>query len=91
MVRVARVPKLSKAEQARRDAAGQYENFNEDQIKEEVARLSKLNFSLTEDKKAAARASNELIKDNEIKIETLVERLDFIRHEAAVANQLERQ
>ena len=73
---------------AKREAAQQYESFGEDQIKEEVTRLSKINFSLTQDKKEWVKAQNEVIKDNAVKIETLVERLDFIRHEAAVANQL---
>lgn len=86
---MARPVKKSKAELLREACAEQYEGFTEESTKEEIARLSKVNFSLVEDKKATTRSMNEVIKDNVDKIEFLVEKLDALRHEVAVAHHLE--
>lgn len=83
---MARQRRVSRAELLRQACEETYDGFNPEQIKEEIARISKINFSLVEDKKETNRSMNEVIKENVDKIEYLVEKLDAVRHEAAVAN-----
>jgi predicted transcriptional regulator len=84
-----RTKKRSRAELLREACQEQYEDLTQEAVKEEIARLSKINFSLQEDKKDTVRSMNEVIKDNIDKIEYLVEKLDSLRHETAVAIRLE--
>lgn len=86
---MARTPKRSKTELAKQACEATYDGFTQDTIKEEIARLNKVNFSLVEDKKATTKSMNEVIKENVNKIEFLVEKLDHVRHEVMVAHQLE--
>lgn len=86
---MARQRRQSKAEALRALCEGSYSEFSTEAVKEEIARLSKLNFSLQEDKKETVRSMNEVIKENMNKIEYLVEKLDALRHEEAVQNELE--
>lgn len=81
--------KLSKADLLKKACKEEYENFTQESVKEEIARISKINFSLSEDKKATVKSMNEVIKENVSKIEFLVEKLDALRHEVAVAHHLE--
>ena len=84
-----RTKKRSRAELLKEACEEQYAELTQEAVKEEIARISKLNFSLQEDKKATVRSMNEVIKDNVDKIEYLVEKLDALRHETAVAHHLE--
>lgn len=84
-----RARRRSRAELLREVCEEQYAELNQEAVKEEIARLSKLNFSLTEDKKATVKSMNEVIKENVDKVEYLVEKLDALRHEVAVAHHLE--
>lgn len=86
---MARQPRRTRAELLREACNEQYEGFTEETVKEEIARLNKVNFSLVEDKKATVKSMNEVIKENVDKIEFLVEKLDALRHEAGVAHHLE--
>lgn len=86
---MAKAKKRSRAELLRDACQETYDGFTDETIKEEIARLSKVNFSLVEDKKATVKSMNEVIKDNHMKIEYLVEKLDAVRHEAQVAHHLE--
>lgn len=86
---MARQRRVSRAELLRQACEETYDGFNTEQIKEEIARISKVNFSLIEDKKETVKSMNEVIKENVDKIEYLVEKLDAVRHDQAVANQLE--
>lgn len=83
---MARQRRVSRAELLRQACEETYDGFSTENIKEEIARLSKVNFSLVEDKKETVRSMNEVIKENVDKIEYLVEKLDAVRHEEAVAN-----
>lgn len=80
--------KKSRAELLREACQGLYEDFTVEAVKEEIARLNKINFSLVEDKKATVKSMNEVIKENVDKIEYLVEKLDALRHEEAVQTHL---
>jgi hypothetical protein len=66
----------------------QYDELSTDQCKEEIARLAKIQMDHVENKKAQVETYNELIKDTKDKIEFLVEKIDHLNHEAAVAAQL---
>ena len=88
---MARQRRQSKAEALRALCEESYSEFSTEAVKEEIARLNKINFSLVEDKKATVKSMNEVIKDNMDKIEYLVEKLDALRHEEAVQNQLEQE
>lgn len=86
---MARAPRVTRAQLLRQACEETYEGYNPEAIKEEIARISKINFSLVEDKKETVRAMNEVIKENVDKIEYLVEKLDSVRHDASVAARLE--
>lgn len=83
-----RAKKKSKAQLLKEACAEQYDGYTEETIKEEIARLNKLNFANIEDKKATNKSFSELIKENSQKIEFLVEKLDAVRHDAAVAHHM---
>lgn len=68
---------------------GQYGDMNPQQCKDEIHRLAKNQMDYVQSKKDAMASWNELIKDNKEKIKYLVERIDYLVHEAQVANQLE--
>jgi predicted transcriptional regulator len=86
---MARIRRQTRAELLRAACEENYEGYTQESTKEEIARISKVNFSLVEDKKDTVKAMNEVIKENVDKIEYLVEKLDALRHEDAVANQLD--
>lgn len=86
---MARQRRQSRAELLREACNEAYEGFTDDAVKEEIARLNKVNIDLIENKKAEAKSYNDLIKENVDKIEYLIEKLDALRHEDAVQNQLE--
>jgi hypothetical protein len=83
-----KIKKKSKTELMKEACREQYDGLAEEPIKEEIARLNKINFATIEDKKATTKSFNELIKENSQKIEFLVEKLDAVRHDAAVAHQI---
>jgi predicted transcriptional regulator len=85
---MARQRRVTRAELLRQACEENYDGYNPEQIKEEIARISKINFSLVEDKKDTVKALNDVIKENVDKIEYLVEKLDAVRHDAGVAAQL---
>lgn len=89
MVRQPKPRKRSRADLLRDACQENYDGYTQDSTKEEIARLSKVNFSLVEDKKAVTKSMNEVIKDNQMKVEYLVEKLDALRHDVAVAHHLE--
>lgn len=62
-----------------------YSDLTVDQCKEEVVRLSRIKMDQVENKKAEMRAYAELIKETQEKIEFLVGRVDYLAHEAQVA------
>ena len=86
---MARSKRQSRAELLRAACEETYAELSQEAVKEEIARLNKINFSLVEDKKATVKTMNEVIKENLDKIEYLVEKLDALRHEVAVAHHLD--
>ncbi len=83
---MARQRRVSRAELLRQACEESYDGFGTEQIKEEIARLNKIRFSQIEEKKVLNKAHGDLIKETTDKIEYLVEKLDAVRHEEAVAN-----
>jgi predicted transcriptional regulator len=86
---MAKSKRQSRAELLRAACEETYADLSQEAVKEEIARLNKINFSLVEDKKETVKSMNEVIKENVDKIEYLVEKLDALRHETAVAYHLE--
>jgi predicted transcriptional regulator len=84
-----RAKKKTRAEILRETCEETYGDFGDQAAKEEIARLSKMNFSLVEDKKANARAYKDQIDTNVDKIEYLVERIDALIQENAIATHIE--
>lgn len=82
-------PEEKRAQRLQELCGDQYEELTADQCKEEIARLAKIQMDHVENKKAQVDTYNELIKDTKDKIEFLVERIDYLNHETAVAAQLE--
>jgi hypothetical protein len=80
-----------RAEQLRDTYEPVYEDFSEVQLKDEILRLLTQKQDLEEEKKAHADAHNALIKEKKEAIEFCRERIDYLRHEEAVAAQLENQ
>ena len=83
-----RIKKKSKTDLMKELCREQYDGLAEESIKEEIARLNKINFATIEDKKATTKSFSDLIKENSQKIEFLVEKLDSVRHAAAVAHHV---
>ena len=77
-----------RAERLKELCEDQYEDLAPDQCKEEIARLARIQMDHIENKKAQLKAYNELINETKDKIEYLVERIDYLNHENAVAEQL---
>lgn len=88
---MARQRRVTRAELLRQANQEAYDGFSQEAIKEEIARINKLNFSLVENKKELMKLKADEIKENVDKIEYLVEKLDSVRHDAAVAQQIENQ
>ena len=77
-----------RAERLKELCEDQYEDLTPEQCKEEIARLARIQMDHVENKKAQLKAYNELINETKDKIEYLVERIDYLNHENAVAEQL---
>lgn len=65
-------------------------DHSQDQLKDEIVRTVKAIQDHEENKKAEAKSWSDLIKDEKKKLQYLAERIDYIQHEEAVANQLDR-
>lgn len=77
-----------RAERLKELCEDQYEDLTPERCKEEIARLARIQMDHVENKKAQLKAYNELINETKDKIEYLVERIDYLNHENAVAEQL---
>ena len=90
---MARAPRLSpeerRAERLRELCEGQYEDLTVEECKNEIARLTKIMMDHRQSKSDAVATWNGLIGDTKDKTEYLVERIDFLNHEAQVANVAE--
>ena len=85
----ARTPRLSpeerRAERLRELCEGQYEDLSVEECKDEIARLTKVSMDHKQSKADAISTWNGLINETRDKTEYLVERIDFLNHEAQVA------
>ena len=71
------------------ETTSNYDSFNVEMCEKEIARLTKLNMDFEQSKKDYAASYNKSIKLNKGNIKLLVERIDYLHHENAVANILE--
>lgn len=79
-------PEERRAERLRELCEGQYEDLTVEECKNEIARLTKVMMDHRQSKADAMSTWNGLIGENKDKTEYLVERIDFLNHEAQVAN-----
>ena len=68
-----------------------YEDFSQDQLKDEILRLLTQQKDLEEQKKIQNDSYNDLITEKKDAIEFCRERIDYLQHEEGVAAALENQ
>jgi len=78
----------SRAQQLQETYEGQYGEYPIQLLEDEIIRKLKMKKDFEESKKAEAKSYSELIKESDDAIDYCVERIDYIQHEEAVANQL---
>lgn len=81
-------PEERRAERLQEAYGDQYEDFDVQQCKDEVARLSKIKMDQVQTKKDLVSAHSGIIKNTQEQIEYLVERIDYLQHENAVQTHL---
>lgn len=80
---------VTRAQQLRQQFEGQYGELSVQQLEDELVRQVKAKADHEQSKKDYAKSYGELIKECKDAIQYIVERIDYLQHEAAVANQLE--
>lgn len=80
---------MTRAQQLRQEFEEQYSELSIQQLEDELIRQVKAKADHEQSKKDYIKSYSELIKECKNAIQYIVERIDYLQHEAAVANQLE--
>jgi hypothetical protein len=79
----------TKAQELREAFEGQYGELTVQQLEDELVRQVKTKADHEQSKKDYAKSYGELVKNAQDSITYIVERIDYLQHEAAVQNVLE--